>query len=643
LRLFRNALEVARLEGLLFRHFPKLRWSVLGIVLIPALYAFIYLSSVWDPASHTAQLPAAIVNLDRGTLVQGKPVNLGSDLAARLKAKNAFAFQARRDAEQAKREVRNGTMLFALIIPPAFSENAMGATTAGAGKLVVYASEGNNYSGAGFAKRFAAELSHQLNETLNEKRWEAVLGVAAGSADSLTRLREGVARLQAGSNALNAGITQAHEGATKLAAGQGQLSVGVVHLSNGVKQLGEGARTLASKSPAPADLQALKGGASQLATGHADLQKGLTQLEGGAGKLFDGAIQMRDQTKGILIVGGKVSSGAGQLADGAAQLRDGLKAAGQGEAKLAAGSQSLAQGVGQLTDGFAAYSAGVGLLASKFPPDAKLDELSAGGRTAADAGQQLASGLAQLQSGSKQLNLGIATLASSLPAGVQGLAGTAKGLAASVEPDVQIDAPVANQGQGFASNFIPVALWIGATMTAFIFHLRRLPEAARGHSRVALLLGKMGILGTINLAQAGAVLLMSALLLGMHPAHIAGLALTMVVASLTFMLVILALVRMFGDAGKGVALILMVLQLSSAGGVMPVELTNAFFRAISPWLPFTWVVRAVRASSFGAFGSDWASALGVLALFGAGAFLINLFVGHWKFVPPQEHRPAMDI
>lgn len=643
MRLFRNALEVARLEGLLFRHFPKLRWSVLGIVLIPALYAFIYLSSVWDPASHTSQLPAAIVNLDRGTQVQGKPVNLGSDLSARLAAKNAFSFQARHDPEQAKREVRDGTMLFALIIPPAFSSDAMSAATAGAGKLVVYASEGNNYAGAGFARRFAAELSHQLNETLNEKRWEAVLGVAAGSADSLVRLREGVAQLQAGSNALNAGLNKAHEGATQLAAGQGQLSSGISQLSDGVKQLGAGAHTLESKSPAPANLQALKGGASQLAAGHAELQTGLTQLEGGAGKLFDGAIQMRDQTKGILIVGGKVSSGAGQLADGAAQLRDGLRAASQGEAKLAAGSQSLAQGVGQLTDGFAAYSAGVGQLASKFPPDARLDELSAGGRAAANAGQQLAAGLAQLQSGSRQLNLGMATLASSLPAGVQGLAGTAKGLAASVEPDVQIDAPVANQGQGFASNFIPVALWIGATMTAFIFHLRRLPEAARGHSRVALLLGKMGILGSINLAQAGAVLLMSALLLGMHPTHIAGLALTMVVASLTFMLVILALVRMFGDAGKGVALILMVLQLSSAGGVMPVELTNAFFRAISPWMPFTWVVRAVRASSFGAFGSDWASALGVLALFGAGAFAINLFVGQWKFVPPQEHRPAMDI
>ena len=643
MRLLSSALAVARLEGSLFRRYPKLRVSVMGIVLIPALYAFIYLSSVWDPASRTAQLPALIVNQDAGTEVQGKPVNLGRDLTASLQARQAFGFTVAADAEQARRAVREGTVLFALIIPPQFSAQAMGAATAGAGKLVVVASEGNNYAGAGFARRFAAELGHQLNETLNEKRWEAVLGATSSSADSLARLREGVGRLQAGALALNTGLGQAHDGSLQLAGGLGKLSDNVSLLGDGVKQLGAGARTLDARKPAAADLQALKTGASQLAAGHADLQKGLGQLETGAGKLAEGAGQLRDQTKGIPIVGGKVSAGAGQLADGAVQLQGGIKAAGQGQAKLMGGAQALSKGVDQLADGFAAYAGGVSQLASKFPADAQLDELSAGGRTAAQAGQQLAVGLGKLQAGSGQLSAGLATLAAALPASVPGLAGTAKGLAASVEPTLEIDAPVANQGQGMAPNFIPVSLWLGAVMTAFIFHLRRLPEAAAVHARPALLLGKMGILGSINLAQATMVFLMSALLLHLQPAHAAGLALTMVVASLTFMLIILLLVRLFGDAGKAVALILLILQLSSAGGVMPVELTNGFFRAISPWLPFTWAVRAVRASAFGAFGNEWAAALGTLACFGLGAFVLGALIGHWKFVAPDEHRPAMDI
>lgn len=641
--LLKDAFLVAKLEGALFRNFPKLRAAVVGIILIPTLYTFIYLMSVWDPASRTSNLPAVVVNLDKGTTVQGKPVNLGTDLARALKEKRAFGFVESADAEAAKRDVRAGRYLFTLIVPADFSAQAMGAASVGAGKLTVYASEGNNYAGAGFAKRFASELTHQLNESINEKRWEAVLGTTASSSDSLARLRDGVARLDAGAGELSVGLSRAHGGSDKLAAGARQLSGGVTQLTDGVKQLGAGAHTLDSKKPSPADLQKIKAGGAQLAAGHTELQSGMVQLQGGADRLVEGANKFREETKGIPLVGGRVSAGAAQLAGGAEQLRAGLGTATEGQARLSAGAQSLSQGVDQLADGFAAYSNGVSTLASSFPPDGKLDELTAGAGKLSAASAQLQQGLGQLDGGAARLRAGIATLASALPSGVQGMPGTAPGLASSVAPVIEIDAPVKNQGQGLAPNFIPVSLWLGAVMTAFIFHLRRLPEAAQGASRASLLLGKMGILGSINLAQTAVLFLMAAFVLQIHIAHAAGLALTMVVASLTFMLILLALVRLFGDTGKAVALILLILQLSAAGGVTPVELTNDFFRTVSPWLPFTWAIKAVRASAFSAFGNEWASALGRLALFGASAFVIAMFAGRWKFVSPADHRPAMDI
>ena len=643
MRFLRSALEVARLDGQLFRHFPKLRWSVLGIVLIPALYAFIYLESVWDPSSRTANLPAAIVNLDRGSRVGEEQVNLGEQLATKLKAQRAFGFYDSGDVEAARQSVRQGHSLFALIIPADFSAAALSADAAGAGKLVIFASEGNNYTGAGFAKRFASEAGHQLNETLNEKRWAVVLGTAASSADSLQRLREGVAQLHEGALALDAGLVKARGGSAQLAGGAVQLSGGVDALGDGVKQLGAGARTLDARKPAAADLRGLKDGATQLAAGHAELGKAMPQLEDGAQRLAKGAAQLRDETRNIPLVGGKVSAGAGQLADGAGQLQAGLHAATQGQAKLGAGAQELSKGVAQLSDGFAAYAAGVSQLAAKFPADAKLDELGAGARTLAEGSGQLGSGVAQLQAGSSRLAAGLGALAAALPASAPSLSGTARGLAESVEPRIEIDAPVKNNGMGFAPNFIPVALWLGAVMTAFVFHLRRLPQAAARHSRPALLMGKLGILGSINAAQALLVLLMSWFLLGLQPVHAAGLALVMVTSSITFMLIILLLVRAFGDAGKALALILLILQLSSAGGVMPIQLTSDFYRTVSPYLPFTWAVKGVRASAFGAFGGEWGTALAVLACFAGGAFGLSLLVGRWKFVPPDEHRPAMDI
>ena len=86
-----------------------------------------------------------------------------------------------------------------------------------------------------------------------------------------------------------------------------------------------------------------------------------------------------------------------------------------------------------------------------------------------------------------------------------------------------------------------------------------------------------------------------------------------------------------------------IVQLSAAGGVLPVELTGDLFRTLSPWLPFTWVVKAFRASLFGAYDNAWVAAWGAIVLAGAVAFVSALFIGRWRFVSGDEHRPALDL
>lgn len=118
-------------------------------------------------------------------------------------------------------------------------------------------------------------------------------------------------------------------------------------------------------------------------------------------------------------------------------------------------------------------------------------------------------------------------------------------------------------------------------MTAFIFHLRRLPEAVMGQPRAAQLLGKLAIPGGIVLAQTGVILLMLMFMLNMRVSNLPGFAATMALVSLTFLVIIVALNRAFGDVGKGVALILLILQLSSAGGVFTIELSSSFFQGLN--------------------------------------------------------------
>jgi len=97
------------------------------------------------------------------------------------------------------------------------------------------------------------------------------------------------------------------------------------------------------------------------------------------------------------------------------------------------------------------------------------------------------------------------------------------------------------------------------------------------------------------------------------------------------------------DVGKALALVFLILQLSAAGGVLPIELTGAVFRDLSPWLPFTWVVRAFRASLFGAYDNTWLTAWGAILMAAAVAFVISTVVGRWRFVSEAEHRPALDL
>lgn len=640
---FRSVWAIVQQEFTLFRRFPKLRISTVGVIVIPALYALIYLSSVRDPGAHTGELKAAIVNLDQGLDYRGQAVNMGQDIVATLKQKRTFGFIDYRIEEDAKRAVRQGDLGFALIIPRDFSANAVPGNEAAGGRLVMYVSEGNNYNGANLAKRFASELGHQVNINLNEKRWSLVLSTTTGSIDKVGQLRKGVASLKDGAHRLDEGLAKAESGSKSLASGADGVGNGVGQLTDGVKQLGAGLRTMDQQRPAAQDLAALKTGATELITGHAALGQGLQELQTGAQKLADGGGKLRDETKGIPIVGGRIAEGAGQLAAGATQLAGGLQGARTGQSQLAEGTQKLNAGVGKLTDGMTALGGSIHTAAGNLPPDSKLDELATGGRSVAGGARDLHNGLLQLKAGSRELTAGIDLLSQSLPGDINAPDGSARGLADSVEPALEIVAPVPNNGAGFAPNFLATSLWMGAVMSAFLFHLRRLPANAAEASRPARLMGKLSILSGIVVAQSAVVLLMTLFMLDLHIYRLAPFMLTLVLASLTFLLIIVALTRAFGDAGKAAALILLILQLSSAGGVLPVELSGGIYQTLSPWLPFTWVIKAFRASMFGAFDGIWFSSWLAIGLAGTLAWLSACYVGAWKFVGPDEHRPAMDI
>lgn len=613
--LIHSTWRIVKTELSLFRRFPKLGLAVLAIALVPAAYALIYLSSVWDPNAKTNELPVGIVNLDEGFNHQGRHTNVGAELTAGLIKAASFGFRTLDDAQEARQAVRLGSLAFAVIIPKDFSASAVPGVEPGAGKVTVVLSEGNNYAAAGFARRFAIELGHQVNEALNEKRWEQVLVSVDGSGKSLLKLKAGVAQLRSGADALNEGLVR--------------YSGTAAQLSTGFKQVGSGIRTMETRLPPEADLKTLKTGTQRLALRQREMGTGLEQLQAGARKLTEGASQMHEEASGIPFVGEKIAVGAGQLADGGTQLATGLATALDANARLTRGADRVEAGTEKLVDGLGALSEGIHTIAEKLPEDNRLDVFVASGR--------------DLTTGAAKLRAGVELIDKVLPTSPEKLGGSARGLADSVEPALEVLAPVANNGSAFAPNMVAMALWLGAVMAVYLFNMRVLLAEHAHAPALAKALGKFIVPALIVLVQTFLTFLVLVFGLGIAVPSYLTFALSMVGAALAFLAIAYLLLRAFGDAGKLFAVLLLTLQLAAGGGVMPIELTGDFFQAVHEWLPFTWVIKTFRATLFGAFDNEWMHAWRVVVFSGLVALLLAAFVGRWKTVALADYKPGVEV
>ena len=86
------------------------------------------------------------------------------------------------------------------------------------------------------------------------------------------------------------------------------------------------------------------------------------------------------------------------------------------------------------------------------------------------------------------------------------------------------------------------------------------------------------------------------------------------VSSFVFTLIIYTLTVSFGDIGKALAVVFLVIQIAGAGGTFPVEVVPEFFQGVYPFLPFTYGINAMREAVAGPYGADyWFDLLKLLA------------------------------
>jgi len=187
--------------------------------------------------------------------------------------------------------------------------------------------------------------------------------------------------------------------------------------------------------------------------------------------------------------------------------------------------------------------------------------------------------------------------------------------------------PVVSFGAGMAPLYTVLSLWIGALLMAVTLRVEPPTRAVAGGPELKLhqqFLGRYAIFGLLGLAQSTLVFLGLIVLVGLEPVHPFLFMLVGWVSSLVFTFVIYTLVVSFSDAGKALAVFLLVIQVAGAGGAYPLSLLPQWFQNISPFLPVTHSIDALRSALAGIYHADYWISLGWLLFFLVPALLIGL-------------------
>ena len=208
-------------------------------------------------------------------------------------------------------------------------------------------------------------------------------------------------------------------------------------------------------------------------------------------------------------------------------------------------------------------------------------------------------------------------------------------LAAAIAAPVGIETtpvyPVENFGSQMTPLYSILALWVGSILMGVSMRsdvtdssvADGLPEndplratlTAKPVGLAAGYLGRYLIFGTIALAQATLVGLGDLYFLKVQHAHPMQFMGTLWLTAVVFSFLLYTLIATFGNAGKALGVLLLVLQISGAGGAFPLAILPSFFSSISPFLPATHAITALRASIAGYAGHEYGDAMWFLASF----------------------------
>lgn len=673
---------------------------VLGIIIIPALYAWFNINSNWDPYSNTKGIKIAVANTDQGAALSGLTVNVGGMIIDKLAANDQIGWQFVSE-EEALKGVDSSEYYAALIIPEDFSKDILSIADLQITQPSIdyYVNEKKNAIAPKITNAGVNTVQLQVNQTFIETA-SSVLSTLIKNADTELgeKKDEGLSKIM---SALSQARDSLEEYKTLLSAilsstkslDSALASVGALHLDTGAIQgsidsaredAGQALDT--AESTVDAISASIDSALSNMADGITNTQNAIDSIQSAADANRDkvvsalntaiSRVENLESLNSALLSSlqniqsalpsslasldsmiNKVSANEDRLIALNSSLQDGLSRVQGGQSlpdqlvsKANQALNDLTNMHNQIIDNYqGSFSGDLASLGDSI--NEKLDLASGLVSGTANAQQNVSQAISSTRTTIQQSNNALTDSQKLLESAQKKLdtlideINSASGdeklkklselfdrdpalISAFLKQPVNLEShsvyKIANYGSGMAPFYTTLAIWVGALVNVAILKTKIKDEDEFGGlTPTQAYFGRYLLFMTVSILQAVVICLGDLYMLHIQCLHPGLFILSGIVTAITFSLLMYTLTISFGDVGKAIAVILMVIQVAGSGGTFPIETLPGFYQTLYPFFPFNFAINSMRECVGGLYGN----AYWINLLKQSGWILLSLGIG----------------
>lgn len=642
---------------------------VVAIALLPSLYAWLNIYSNWDPYGNTGGISIAVASLDEGyTDADGTYENKGDDVVADLREATSINWVIVDTEEEAKGGVESGDYYAAVVIDKQFSRNMYRMLTDWTGKPAI------TYYENAKKNAVATKITDTAVETLKRSISENYLEVVIDGIMEQSNLLAADLTADDPEAAVKGVLYQAQDllhacgrmmDAFEAAGGSGVSESSAAALEAAVANINKNLPDGAQLQQTAAEIQ------MQLNTALARVQRALDRLN----SAIENAPELPSAQQQLRDAAAQLEKAAATLETWAAGLEDSGTEAGKIQAEAARQTAAECRKTAKQLRALAESPDSADLLADcdalvksirtmvdKIPVTSKAlqKELDTVAGQVADTME----GMAALAGDAKAMKTALAetadavgdTMALLRPAteklltSLESTIDDLEGLTTDEYMDTLVDIlggdpavygqyfpemvqtsvnavyPIANYGSAMTPFYTVLAIWVGGVILSSLIKIHARTEGLIDPKPAELYFGRYLFFFVLSQIQAAVIVTGDLYILKVQCLHPGMLYLTGALTAFTFSLLIYSLALSFGDVGKAIVVVIMVMQIAGSSGTFPIELLPAIYQKIYRFFPFPYAIDAMRECICGMYGNYYWQQIGFLLLFAAAALLIGLLV-----------------